>query len=180
MTLFEAMNKTGVKPPRRTNQNIRCPFHDDRNASLSVDLDSDRWKCFGCGEGGGPKKWLELSGAPEQSTSQKHQYVWRDIEGNAVTQTRVDHADGSKAMLLAEGYKEHPRSTPPSESRDPGSGRRGYSSFRRGCKISRSHRQGGVLRSGDCGRDLNTLQRALAGVARRHTKARYMGAMAGQ
>lgn len=32
----------------------RCPFHDDRDASLSVHLDSTRgcWKCFaGCGQG---------------------------------------------------------------------------------------------------------------------------------
>lgn len=32
----------------------RCPFHDDRDASLSVNLAGDRghWKCFaGCGQG---------------------------------------------------------------------------------------------------------------------------------
>jgi hypothetical protein len=32
----------------------RCPFHDDRNASLSVRLDGERghWRCFaGCGHG---------------------------------------------------------------------------------------------------------------------------------
>ena len=32
----------------------RCPFHDDRDASLSVHLDGTRgcWKCFaGCGQG---------------------------------------------------------------------------------------------------------------------------------
>ena len=32
----------------------RCPFHDDRNASLSVRLDDERghWRCFaGCGHG---------------------------------------------------------------------------------------------------------------------------------
>lgn len=32
----------------------RCPFHDDRNASLSVHLDGERghWRCFtGCGRG---------------------------------------------------------------------------------------------------------------------------------
>lgn len=30
----------------------RCPFHDDRNASLSVNLEHGGWKCFaGCGAG---------------------------------------------------------------------------------------------------------------------------------
>jgi DNA primase len=31
----------------------QCPFHNDTTPSLAVNLDSDRWKCFGCGESGG-------------------------------------------------------------------------------------------------------------------------------
>lgn len=31
----------------------RCPFHNDGTASLSIDLDSGVFKCFGCGIGGG-------------------------------------------------------------------------------------------------------------------------------
>lgn len=32
---------------------LRCPFHEDRSPSLSVNLDKGTWKCFaGCGEGG--------------------------------------------------------------------------------------------------------------------------------
>lgn len=32
---------------------LRCPFHEDRTPSLSVNLDKGTWKCFaGCGEGG--------------------------------------------------------------------------------------------------------------------------------
>lgn len=29
-----------------------CPFHDDRNPSLSIIPETDRWKCFGCGTSG--------------------------------------------------------------------------------------------------------------------------------
>lgn len=31
----------------------RCPFHNDGTASLSIDMDSGVFKCFGCGVGGG-------------------------------------------------------------------------------------------------------------------------------
>jgi DNA primase len=29
-----------------------CPFHDDKNPSLSVNLDSGLFRCFGCGKSG--------------------------------------------------------------------------------------------------------------------------------
>lgn len=34
------------------NRMYRCEFHDDRTASLSVNLDSGLWQCFGCGRKG--------------------------------------------------------------------------------------------------------------------------------
>lgn len=43
---------------------IRCvlPGHDDRVASLSLDLDAAIFHCFGCGRSGGLKTLLELLG----------------------------------------------------------------------------------------------------------------------
>jgi len=32
---------------------VRCPFHDDRHASLSIDLEQGWWICFACGTRGG-------------------------------------------------------------------------------------------------------------------------------
>jgi hypothetical protein len=32
---------------------VRCPFHDDRHASLSIDLEQGWWICFACGARGG-------------------------------------------------------------------------------------------------------------------------------
>ncbi|MCP4568515.1 MAG: DNA primase, partial [FCB group bacterium] len=29
-----------------------CPFHDDKNPSLSVNPSTNLWQCFGCGTGG--------------------------------------------------------------------------------------------------------------------------------
>lgn len=46
---------------------VRCRFHQDRTASLSVDLIKGVFHCFGCGVGGGPLKFAELVG--EASTS---------------------------------------------------------------------------------------------------------------
>jgi len=37
----------------RENALVRCPFHDDRHASLSIDLERGFWICFACGERGG-------------------------------------------------------------------------------------------------------------------------------
>lgn len=40
-----------------------CPYHSERKPSLSVNLDSGRWHCMGCGEGGGAADLLaELAG----------------------------------------------------------------------------------------------------------------------
>lgn len=32
---------------------VKCPFHDDRHASLSIDLEQGWWICFACGARGG-------------------------------------------------------------------------------------------------------------------------------
>lgn len=43
-----------------------CPLpgHDDTDPSFSVHLDGSQWKCWGCGEGGGPRRLLELLDGP--------------------------------------------------------------------------------------------------------------------
>ena len=37
------------------------PAHEDRKPSCSVHLESGKWFCHGCGEGGGVVKWLRLA-----------------------------------------------------------------------------------------------------------------------
>lgn len=40
-------------PERSQNAMVKCPFHGDEHASMSIDLDRGLWVCFGCGEKGG-------------------------------------------------------------------------------------------------------------------------------
>ncbi len=37
-----------------------CPFHDDKNPSLSITLSKNEWHCFGCGAGGDVIRFVEL------------------------------------------------------------------------------------------------------------------------
>lgn len=48
---------------------VRCRFHEDRTASLSIDLDRGIFHCFGCGVGGGMKRFAELVGEVEPAPS---------------------------------------------------------------------------------------------------------------
>jgi CHC2-type zinc finger protein len=47
---------------RRHRGLVRCRFHADRTASLSIDLDAGVFHCFGCGIAGGVRKFAELVG----------------------------------------------------------------------------------------------------------------------
>ena len=46
----------------------RCPFHEDREASLVVTPEKNLWHCFGCQIGGGPIDWVMKT----QSVSFRH------------------------------------------------------------------------------------------------------------
>ena len=47
-------------PERSPNAMVRCPFHGDEHASMSIDLDRGLWVCFGCGEKGGINRLSRL------------------------------------------------------------------------------------------------------------------------
>lgn len=38
--------------PNREENAVRCPLHDDRHASMSINLRKGVWNCLGCGKGG--------------------------------------------------------------------------------------------------------------------------------
>jgi hypothetical protein len=52
-----------LKPLRgRSRGVVKCRFHHDRTASLSIDLGRGLFHCFGCGEQGGVRRFAELVG----------------------------------------------------------------------------------------------------------------------
>lgn len=48
------------EPNGKTEVSCLCPFHEDKEPSLSVNLEKGVFKCFGCGEQGGAVRFVEL------------------------------------------------------------------------------------------------------------------------
>src|ERR1035438_4509720 len=42
----------------------KCPFHEDREASLAVTPEKNLFHCFGCGAAGGPIDWVMRTEKP--------------------------------------------------------------------------------------------------------------------
>lgn len=59
--LAELIRGTGVAL-RKVGKNLlgRCPFHEDTEASLSVNAEARLWNCFGCQTGGDALRFLQL------------------------------------------------------------------------------------------------------------------------
>lgn len=56
----------------------RCPMHDDKNASFTVNMETDAWYCHGCGTGGHYVEFIE-----------RYYDVGRDVAINAVKQWKA-------------------------------------------------------------------------------------------
>lgn len=60
MDIVELIENVGVKLKKVGKEYMGlCPFHDDREPSLSVNRDKRLWHCFGCGRGGDARKFVE-------------------------------------------------------------------------------------------------------------------------
>ena len=59
--LVEIIRRSGVElKPMGRNWLGRCPFHEDKTASLSVNPQERLWNCFGCQAGGDALRFLQL------------------------------------------------------------------------------------------------------------------------
>jgi hypothetical protein len=58
---------------------VRCIFHQERTASLSIDLEAGVFHCFGCGVEGGVKRFAELVGetAPSDVRPAEPETTWQ-------------------------------------------------------------------------------------------------------
>ena len=52
--IIQVVKKLGLGEPVRRGKSVmvRCPLHNDRRPSMSVDAGRGLWYCFPCGEGG--------------------------------------------------------------------------------------------------------------------------------
>ncbi len=57
---FYTRHIPGFESNGKTEAQCLCPFHEDKNPSLSVNLEKGVFKCFGCGEQGGVVKFIQL------------------------------------------------------------------------------------------------------------------------
>ena len=55
----EEVSRSVSLKKRGTSLSGLCPFHNDRNPSLVVWPDSQRWRCFGCGVHGDVFSWVQ-------------------------------------------------------------------------------------------------------------------------
>ena len=59
--LVELFRQSGLELKRAGRNHLcRCPFHDDQEASLSVNNDKRLWNCFACKAGGDALEFLRL------------------------------------------------------------------------------------------------------------------------
>ncbi|TLD40617.1 MAG: DNA primase [Candidatus Jettenia ecosi] len=57
---FYTRHIPGFETNGKTEVSCHCPFHDDKEPSLSVNLEKGVFKCFGCSEQGGVVKFIQL------------------------------------------------------------------------------------------------------------------------
>lgn len=57
--IFESAFKTTLKT-QRANELVPCIFHDDNNASMSINISKGVYNCFSCGEKGNTQKLIKL------------------------------------------------------------------------------------------------------------------------
>jgi DNA primase len=56
LSLAQILSHYGLKPK---NNMLNCPFHEDKTASLQVNLEKDYYKCHACGAKGDQIQWVQ-------------------------------------------------------------------------------------------------------------------------
>lgn len=67
---------------KRSGKNIiaRCPFHDDRRPSFSMNIQNGMWLCFSCGLKGDLKYFLKLSGVAPSIANSMLEPIQHELE----------------------------------------------------------------------------------------------------
>jgi len=81
---FYSEHLQGIKWRSRGEGSAKCPFHDDRKASLSVNRESGLWFCHACNRGGTARDFaerLEIEAPLSNLKSAEHVFDYRDAKG---------------------------------------------------------------------------------------------------
>ena len=74
----------------------RCPWHDDREASLVVSPAKNLWHCFGCQVGGGPIDWV----MKQRDVSFRHAVGLLKADPSLAASLPADQAAPAKRMTV--------------------------------------------------------------------------------
>ncbi len=123
----------GLKPSANGEALGLCPFHEDNRPSLSVNLESGLWHCFGCGKKGNSGQFAELVGeSSERGRGPLGEriidtYDYQDLDGKLLYQVvrlapkdfRQRRPDGAgKWIWNLEGVKRVPYRLPQLNGRE--------------------------------------------------------------
>ena len=74
----------------------RCPFHDDKTPSFSIDTSKNLFNCFGCGRGGDPIRFIEEFDKVDFKEAVKR------LNDNGFKRTQPSKADPPKVLSVKE------------------------------------------------------------------------------
>jgi DNA primase len=84
--------------PEGVNRPLRCPFHDDRTASASVDTEAGLFNCHGCGIGGDAIKLIQIQeGVSFEDAKRRAEKITGESYDN-VSASTVDVRGGSSLL----------------------------------------------------------------------------------
>lgn len=92
---------------RSSNQKIVCPFHEDANPSLLVNLEDGTWYCFGCGKSGDASrfvKYMEKDLNDLQALKKFHEILKSEKCSNFSVKQYVKKRQKPKPELYAQAY----------------------------------------------------------------------------
>lgn len=89
-------------------EQIVCPFHEDINPSMTVDLDHGSYFCFGCQEAGDALKFVQKmeakNGLNELQGCKKFFQILKSEKCSNVVVQHTEHQQKSSKQLYAEAY----------------------------------------------------------------------------
>jgi len=90
--VFSRFFNEKLKPNESGEAPVCCPFHDDHNPSMSINLKTGLWRCFACPEAGDVYTfWMKMTGDPFPIAKDKIDKICKEIVCNGEEAEEVTH-----------------------------------------------------------------------------------------